>query len=100
MAKEVKKGTKKVAAKPAAKAAKKAPAKKTTKVVRNTRPVKKANGIVPIVYMFLLILGVSLVFVSLALKTADYIDTHLMVTCLGIALVVLVLSAFVKKLSE
>ncbi len=101
MAKEVKKGTKKVATKPAAKTAKKAPAKKaTTRVVRNTRPAKKSNGIVPIVYMFLLILGVSLVFVSLALKTANYIDTHLMVTCLGIALVVLILSAFVKKLSE
>lgn len=106
MAKEEKKGTKKVTAKTTTKAAtkpaaKKAPAKKTTKrVVRETRAVKKNNGIIPIIYMFLLILGVSLVFVSLTLKTANYIDTHLMVTCLGIALVILILSAFVKKISE
>lgn len=94
MAKEVKKGTKKVATK---KAIKKAPAKKT---VRATKPVKKNNGTIAIVYMFLLILGVSLVFVSLTLMAAGYIDTRLMLTCLGIALVILILSAFIKKITE
>ena len=98
MAKEVKKGTKKAAAKPVAKkAVKKTPAKKTTRTVTAT---KKNNGIIPIVYMFLLILGVSLVFVSLTLMIAGYIETRLMATCLGVALVILILSAFIKKLAE
>lgn len=110
MAKEVKKGTtKKVVTKSATKKApakkvapaakkvvKKAPAKKTTRVVKTSN---KSN-ITQLVYMFLLILGVSLVMVSLILKWANYIDTTAMVTCLGIALVSLILSAFLKKFSE
>lgn len=101
MAKEVKKGSKKVAAKPAAKAVKKAPVKKAAKkVVREPRVVKKDNTAISVVYMFLLILGVALVFVSLTLKLAGYADTRLMLTCLGIALVILILSAFVKKMAE
>ena len=38
--------------------------------------------------------------VSLILRWANYIDTTTMVTCLGIALVSLILSAFLKKFSE
>ena len=94
MAKEVKKGTKKTET---TKVAKKTA---TKKVAKTTRTVKKNNGIVPILYMFLLILGASLVFVSLTLKVANYIDTRLMVTCLGIALIILILSVFVKKIDE
>ena len=96
MAKEIKKGNKKVVAKPAAKNIKKAPAR-STKVVNTT---KKENGIIPVIYMFLLILGIALVFVSLTLKTVGEIDTRLMITCLGIALVMLIISAFIKKMNE
>ena len=95
MAKEVKKGNKKVAV------AKKAPAKKVVKpVAKKVRPVKKTNKTALIAYMFLLILGFLLAFVSLILKTANYIDTRAMITSFGIALVALILSAFIKKMNE
>ena len=50
--------------------------------------------------MFLLILGVSLVFVSLTLKITNDLENSTMLTCLGIAFAAIIISVFVKKLDE
>ena len=91
MAKELKKGTKKVSA------AKKPVA--TKKVVRKVEK-KNSNNVCNIIYMFLLVLGVSLVFVALTLKISNYINNSTTLSCLGIALASLIISVFVKKLNE
>ena len=98
MAKEVKKGSKKVAAK------KEVAAKKVNAVKKKSAPrrVEKKNpsNMINIIYMFLLMLGVSLVFVALTLKISNYIDNSTTLTCLGIALASIIISVFVKKLNE
>ena len=96
MAKEMKKGEKKVAAKKATK--KVVPAKKTNASVRTTKNDEKKSNIISIVYMFLLILGISLVFVCLVLKFDISNSTTL--SCLGIALASIIISVFVKRLDE
>ncbi len=96
MAKE-KKGTKKATVKAAKKPVAKKVATKRKVVEKNTTCM---NKFVPIIYMFLLILGVSLIFVSLALLVAGYIDTKLMVTCIGISIISIVASMFVRRFCE
>ena len=97
MAKELKKGTKKVSAAKKPVATKKTVANK--KVVRKVEK-KNPSGVYKIVYMFLLVLGVSLVFVALKLKISNYINNSTTLSCLGIALASLIISVFVKKLNE
>ena len=104
MAKE-EKGKKKVATAAAKKTV--SAAKTARKTVRKSAPRKKVetrvennSNIIPIVYMFLLILGISLIFVALTLKIANYINSTVTLTCLGVALVLLIISAFVKKMNE
>ena len=98
MAKEVKKGSKKVAAK------KEVATKKVKSVKKKAAPrrveKKNPNNMINIIYMFLLMLGVSLVFVALTLKISNYIDNSTTLTCLGIALASIIISVFVKKLNE
>ena len=98
MAKEMKKGEKKVAAKKATK--KVVPAKKTNASVRTTKNDEKKSNIISIVYMFLLILGISLVFVCLVLKFDNSISNSTTLSCLGIALASIIISVFVKRLDE
>ena len=92
MAKEIKKGAKKT----------KVAAVKKTKAAptRRTRKEKSPNVVASIVCLALLLLGISLIFVAVTLKFTNDIDTKLMITCLGISLVFLIISAFVKKLNE
>ena len=97
MAKEVKSGVKKAVAKKSASAKKAAPAKKTV-VTRRTETKKRDT--MAVVYMFMLILGVSLIFVSLALKMTNEIGNTTVLYCLGIALASLIISAFIKKLND
>ena len=101
MAKEVKKGAKKVAAKtkPVAKT-KSATRTSAKKTVKREAPKKKTSNIKSLATMFLLMLGVALVFVAFISKIAGYMETNIMITCLGVALVLLIISAFIKKLDE
>jgi len=99
MAKEVKKGV----ATTSKKLTTTRKATASTKKVAPKRVVKKVeekSNIISIVYMFLLILGVALVFVSLALKFTRDIDNSTMLYCLGIALASLIISSFVKRMNE
>ena len=98
MAKELKKGAKKTGTKAATKTVRKAAPKKTA--VRAKAVETNNNNLVSVFYMFLLILGISLVFVAVTLKVANYIDTKIMFTSLGIAFVLLILSVFVKRIGD
>ena len=106
MAKEVKKGVATTSKKPtttrkAAASTKKAAA--STKKAAPKRVAKKVetkSNVTSVVYMFLLTLGVALVFVSLTLKFTRDIDNSTMLYCLGIALASLIISSFVKRMNE
>ena len=97
MAKEVKKGTKKVASKVTKKteATKKAAPKRVVRKVE-----KEKSNIISIVYNSFLVIGVIIVGAALALKFGNYIETSTTLTCLGIALILVIISLFVKKINE